>query len=75
MTNRVEISKRLIFINSLAGIALDVANLGVLVWLFRYLDMDKAMEHVREMLPLIRRYGDLTPRERVRQIERLLEGY
>jgi O-antigen/teichoic acid export membrane protein len=37
MANRVEISKRLIFINSLAGIALDVANLGVLVWLYRHL--------------------------------------
>jgi O-antigen/teichoic acid export membrane protein len=37
MANRVEISKRLIFINSLAGIALDVVNLGVLVWLYRHL--------------------------------------
>jgi len=37
MTDRVEISKRLIFTNSLAGLALDVANLGVLVWLYRYL--------------------------------------
>jgi len=37
MADRVEISKRLIFTNSLAGIALDVANLGVLVWLYRHL--------------------------------------
>jgi UDP-galactopyranose mutase len=43
--------------------------------LFRYLDMDKAVEHVLDMLPLVRDYLGLQPQERVRQIEKLLENY
>jgi len=37
VSTKVEISKRLVFINSLSGVATKVLNIAVLVWLYRYL--------------------------------------
>ena len=37
MSTEVVISKRLVFVNSLSGVAAKVLNLGVLIWLQQYL--------------------------------------
>jgi len=43
--------------------------------LFKYLDMDKAVLHTFEMLPLIKEYASLSPEERYKRIRKIIDSY
>lgn len=43
--------------------------------LFKYLDMDKAVQHAFDMLPVVMDYPFLSPAERYRRIREVLEPY